>query len=183
MNDIENRLDDIRDLHLLTVKPVLYIANVDEDGIESNPWLDQLQELAERENSQVICVCAAMESEIAELDEDSRMEFLAAAGLQEPGLHRIIRAGYQLLGLQTFFTAGPKEARAWTIRRGSTAPQAAGVIHSDFQKGFIRAEVTAFADYIQYKGEQGAKDAGKWRLEGKDYIVADGDVMLFRFNV
>ena len=183
MKNIENYLDDIRDLHLLTVKPNLYIANVDEEGIEINPWLDRLRTLADQENSQVISVCAAMESEIAELDEDGRMEFLESMGLQEPGLNRIIRAGYQLLGLQTFFTAGPKEVRAWTIRRGSTAPQAAGVIHTDFQKGFIRAEVTAFADYIQYKGEQGARDAGKWRLEGKEYIVEDGDVILFRFNV
>ena len=183
MKNIENYLDDIRDLHLLTVKPNLYIANVDEEGIENNPWLDRLRTLADQENSQVISVCAAMESEIAELDEDGRMEFLESMGLQEPGLNRIIRAGYQLLGLQTFFTAGPKEVRAWTIRRGSTAPQAAGVIHTDFQKGFIRAEVTAFADYIQYKGEQGARDAGKWRLEGKEYIVEDGDVILFRFNV
>jgi ribosome-binding ATPase YchF (GTP1/OBG family) len=148
-----------------------------------NPWLEPLRELAEKEGAEVIPVCAAIEAEIAQLDEDEKREFLDDLGLAEPGLNRIIRAGYQLLGLQTFFTAGPKEVRAWTVRRGVTAPQAAGVIHTDFERGFIRAEVVAFEDFVQYNGEQGAREAGKWRLEGKDYVVRDGDVMLFRFNV
>lgn len=178
-----NDQESLGNLHLLTSKPTLYIANVEEDGIDSNPWLEKLRQLAGDENSEVIPVCAAIESEIAELDEDSKLEFLESIGLHEAGLNRIIRAGFRLLGLQTFFTAGPKEVRAWTIRVGDTAPKAAGVIHTDFERGFIRAEITAFADYIQYKGEQGAKDAGKWRLEGKDYVVQDGDVILFRFNV
>jgi ribosome-binding ATPase len=171
------------DLHLLTQKPVLYIANVEENGTENNPWLEKLRELAARENSEVIPVCAAIESEIAELDDTSKLEFLESLGLHEPGLNRIIRVGYQLLGLRTFFTAGPKEVRAWTIKKGDTAVKAAAVIHTDFERGFIRAEVTAFDDYIKCNGEQGAKDAGKWRLEGKDYVVQDGDVILFRFNV
>lgn len=175
--------EGLKNLHLLTAKPTLYIANVEEDGLESNTWLEKLQQYAANENSEVIPVCAAIESEIAELDEDSRQEFLESLGLREPGLNRIIRAGFRLLGLQTFFTAGPKEVRAWTIRTGTTAPGAAGVIHTDFERGFIRAEVTAFTDYVRFKGEQGAKDAGKWRLEGKDYVVQDGDVILFRFNV
>jgi GTP-binding protein YchF len=173
----------IQDLHLLTEKPTLYIANVEEDGLTDNPWLEKLRACADSEGSEVIPVCAAIESEIAELDENSKQEFLESLGLQEPGLNRIIRAGFRLLGLQTFFTAGPKEVRAWTIRVGATAPEAAGVIHSDFERGFIRAEVTAFEAYIKYKGEQGAREAGKWRSEGKDYIVQDGDVILFRFNV
>jgi GTP-binding protein YchF len=173
----------IQDLHLLTEKPTLYIANVEEDGLTDNPWLEKLRAYADSEGSEVIPVCAAIESEIAELDENSKQEFLESLGLHEPGLNRFIRAGFRLLGLQTFFTAGPKEVRAWTIRVGATAPEAAGVIHSDFERGFIRAEVTAFEDYIKYKGEQGAREAGKWRSEGKDYIVQDGDVILFRFNV
>jgi GTP-binding protein YchF len=173
----------IRDIHLLTAKPSLFIANVKEDEMESNAWLEKLQSLAEQEGSEVIPVCAAIESEIAELGEEDKKEFLTEMGLEEPGLNRIIRAGYALLGLQTYFTAGPKEARAWTIKAGDTAPKAAAVIHTDFEKGFIRAEVISYNDFISYKGEQGAKDAGKWRLEGKDYIVQDGDVMLFRFNV
>lgn len=173
----------VRNLFLLTQKPTLYIANVEEAGMENNPWLDKLREYAAKENSEVIPVCAAIESEIAELDEASKGEFLESLGLKEPGLNRIIRAGYTLLGLRTYFTAGPKEVRAWTIHNGDTAPQAAGVIHTDFERGFIRAEVTAFEDYIHCKGEQGAKDGGKWRLEGKDYLVQDGDVILFRFNV
>ncbi len=173
----------LHDLHLLTAKPTLHIANVDEAGMESNPWLPKLRALAAGENSEVIPVCAAIESEIAELDEADRAAFLADLGLSEPGLNRIIRAGYRLLGLQTFFTAGPKEVRAWTVHAGDTAPRAAGVIHTDFEHGFIRAEVVAFEDYVRCNGEQGAKEAGKWRLEGKDYKVADGDVMLFRFNV
>ncbi len=174
---------EIGNLQLLTSKPILYIANVEEDGIESNEWLAKLTELAKEEGTQVIPVCAAIESEIAELDESDKADFLSEIGLEEPGLNRIIRAGYELLGLQTYFTAGPKEARAWTIPQGCSAPKAAGVIHTDFEKGFIRAEVTAYEDYIENNGEQGAKEAGKWRLEGKDYIVQDGDVMLFRFNV
>ncbi len=173
----------IRELHLLTDKPTLYIANVDEEGMETNPWLDEIRELADKEGAKVIPVCAAIESEIAQLDDDEKAEFLEAMGLKEPGLNRIIRAGYELLGLQNYFTAGPKEVRAWTIPAGATAPKAAGVIHTDFERGFIRAEVTAFADYICLGGEQGARDAGKCRSEGKEYIVKDGDVILFRFNV
>ena len=179
----ESERSGIADLHLLTQKPVLYIANVEEEGIINNPWLDKLVSSAAVENSEVIPICAAIESEIAELDDAGKLEFLESLGLHEPGLNRIIRAGYHLLGLQTFFTAGPKEVRAWTIRKGDTAPQAAGVIHTDFERGFIRAEVTAFADFIRCNGEQGARDAGKWRLEGKDYVVQDGDIILFRFNV
>jgi ribosome-binding ATPase len=183
MNLNEDELEIVGAYQLLTMKPTLYIANVEEDGMENNPWLEKLKELAAKENSQVIPVCAAIEAEIAELDDESKVEFMQSLGLDEPGLNRIIRAGFELLGLQTYFTAGPKEVRAWTIRKGDTAPRAAGVIHSDFERGFIRAEVVAFDDYIQFKGEQGAKDAGKWRSEGKEYIVKDGDVILFRFNV
>ncbi len=179
----EDDLALIYNLHLLTQKPTLYIANVEEDGLDSNPWLEKIQGLIENENAQLIPVCASIEAEVSQLDEDEKQEFLDALGMEEPGLNRIIRAGYELLGLQNYFTAGEKEVRAWTIPVGSTAPKAAGVIHTDFERGFIRAEVTAFADYIQYKGEQGAKDAGKWRSEGKEYIVKDGDVILFRFNV
>lgn len=173
----------ILDLQLLTLKPMLYIANVEEAGIESNKWVVKLNELAAQEGSSVIPVCAAIESEIAELDESEKKEFLTELGLAEPGLNRIIRSGYKLLGLQTYFTAGPKELRAWTIKIGDTAPQAAGKIHTDFEHGFIRAEVIAYDDYVAYKGEAGAKEVGKWRLEGKEYVVQDGDVMLFRFNV
>ena len=173
----------IRDLFLLTIKPTMYIANVADDGFENNPLLDAVSEYARAENAPVVPVCAAIESEMVELDEDEKAEFLAEMGLDEPGLNRVIRAGYQLLGLQTYFTAGPKEVRAWTVPVGATAPQAAGVIHTDFEKGFIRAEVTSYEDFIQYQGEHGAKEAGKLRLEGKDYIVKDGDVMHFRFNV
>jgi hypothetical protein len=173
----------LHDLHLLTAKPTLYVANVEEGGLETNPWLPELGALARQEGSEVIPVCAAIEAEIAELDEADREAFLKELGLPEPGLNRIIRAGYRLLGLQTFFTAGPKEVRAWTVHAGVVAPQAAGVIHTDFERGFIRAEVVAYDDYVRCNGEQGAKEAGKWRLEGKDYRVADGDVMLFRFNV
>lgn len=173
----------LRDYQLLTAKPMLYIANLDEQSLRNNPWLEKLQDLAESESASVTPVCAAIESEIAELPPAERDEFLQDLGLDEPGLNRIIRAGYELLGLQTFFTAGPKEVRAWTVQRGANAAQAAGVIHTDFERGFIRAEVIAYEDYIACGGEQGAKDAGKWRLEGRDYIVQDGDVMLFRFNV
>jgi GTP-binding protein YchF len=173
----------LKEYQLLTDKPTIYIANVEEAGMQDNRWLLELEKLAAAEGSQVIPVCAAIESEIAELDEADKQDFLADLGLQEPGLNRIIRAGYKLLGLQTYFTAGPKEIRAWTIHKGDTAPKAAGAIHTDFEHGFIRAEVIAFDDFISCNGEQGAKDAGKWRLEGKDYIVSDGDIMLFRFNV
>ncbi len=173
----------LKDLHLLTDKPTLYIANVDEEGMDTNPWLQEINGLAEQEGARVIPVCASIESEIAQLDDDEKTEFLEAMGLEEPGLNRIIRAGYELLGLQNYFTAGPKEVRAWTIPVGATAPRAAGVIHTDFERGFIRAEVTAFEDYIACAGEQGARDKGKCRSEGKDYVVNDGDVILFRFNV
>jgi GTP-binding protein YchF len=178
-----DELDIISDLHLLTIKPMLYIANVEDTGIESNKWIQQLHQHAEKEGSDVIPVCAAIESEIAELEDGDKQEFLAEMGLQEPGLNRIIRAGYELLGLQTFFTAGPKEVRAWTIKKGDSAPRAAGKIHTDFEHGFIRAEVIGYQDFIDNNGEAGAKDAGKWRLEGKEYIVKDRDLMLFRFNV
>ncbi|AWN75215.1 redox-regulated ATPase YchF [Legionella anisa] len=173
----------VRRLFLLTAKPVLYIANVDDNGYENNPLLDQVRHLAIQEKASIVALCAATEAELVELDEADRQEFMEDLGLSEPGLHRVIRAGYELLGLQTYFTAGVKEVRAWTIPKGATAPQAAGVIHTDFEKGFIRAEVIAYDAFITYKGEQGAKEAGKLRLEGKDYVVCDGDVMHFRFNV
>lgn len=173
----------VRDLNLLTIKPLLYIANVNEDGFESNPMLDKVREHAASENAEVVPVCAAIEAEIALLDDADKEEFLKDLGLEEPGLNRVIRAGYELLGLGTYFTAGVKEVRAWTVKKGATAPQAAGVIHTDFEKGFIRAEVVSYDDFIACNGEQGAKDAGKWRLEGKEYIVKEGDVMHFRFNV
>jgi GTP-binding protein YchF len=172
-----------RTLHLLTIKPTMYIANVNEEGFENNPHLDTVRAIAAEDGAIVVPICNKLESEIAELDQDEKDEFLADLGMEEPGLDRVIRAGYQLLGLQTYFTAGVKEVRAWTIPVGATAPQSAGVIHTDFEKGFIRAEVIAYNDFIQYKGEQGSKDAGKWRLEGKDYVVKDGDVVHFRFNV
>ena len=173
----------IRDLFLLTLKPTMYIANVQEDGFHDNPLLDRVRAIAAEEGAMVVPVCAALEAEIAQLAEADKAEFLAEMGLEEPGLNRVVRAGYELLNLYTYFTAGVKEVRAWTIHQGDTAPQAAGVIHTDFEKGFIRAEVIAYADFIQYKGEQGAKDAGKWRLEGKEYVMHDGDVVHFRFNV
>jgi GTP-binding protein YchF len=173
----------LRDLHLLTDKPVMYVANVDEGGFTNNPRLDRVREIAAAEGAIVVPICAAIEAEIAQLDEADRAEFLAELKLDEPGLNRVIRGGYSLLGLQTYFTAGPKEVRAWTVHAGATAPQAAGVIHTDFERGFIRAEVIAYDDYIRYKGEAGAKEAGKLRLEGKEYLVKEGDVMHFRFNV
>jgi len=173
----------IRYLSFLTLKPTMYIANVNEDGFENNPYLDQVRAIAEKEGSVVVAVCAAVESDIAELEDEDRAEFMAELGLEEPGLNRVIRAGYELLRLQTYFTAGVKEVRAWTIPVGATAPQAAGKIHTDFEKGFIRAQTIAFEDFVAYKGEQGAKEAGKMRSEGKDYIVKDGDVMNFLFNV
>jgi len=173
----------VRELQLLTAKPVMYVANVDESGFSDNPKLDALRKLAEAEGAEVVPVCAAIEAEISELEAGDRSAFLADLGLAEPGLNRIIRAGYRLLGLLTFLTAGPKEVRAWTVREGATAPQAAGVIHTDFERGFIRAETIAYDDYIAGKGEAGAREAGKLRLEGKEYIVREGDVMYFRFNV
>jgi GTP-binding protein YchF len=174
---------DLRELHLLTAKPVMYVANVAENGFHDNPLLVTLEKHAAAEGAVVVPVCAAIEAEIAQLEEAERAEFLAELGLEEPGLNRVIRAAYGLLGLQTFFTAGPKEVRAWTVRTGATAPQSAGVIHTDFERGFIRAEVIAFPDYIAGKGEAGAREAGRLRLEGKDYVVQEGDVMHFRFNV
>jgi hypothetical protein len=173
----------LRDMHLLTDKPVMYVANVDENGFTDNPKLDRVRELAKAEGSVVVPVCAAIEAEISQLDEADRGDFLKELKLEEPGLNRVIRGAYALLGLQTYFTAGPKEVRAWTVRAKSTAPQAAGVIHTDFEHGFIRAEVIAYDDFIANKGEAGAKEAGKLRLEGKEYIVREGDVMHFRFNV
>jgi len=170
-------------MQLLTTKPILFVANVLEDGFENNPYLDKVREYAKTHRAEVVSVCAAIEAELSELDDSEKMEFLQELGLKEPGLNRVIRSSYELLGLQTYFTAGVKEVRAWTVKVGATAPEAAGAIHTDFEKGFIRAEVTSYADFVQYKGEQGAKEAGKLRLEGKDYIVKDGDVMHFRFNV
>ncbi|MGF1546172.1 MAG: redox-regulated ATPase YchF [Thiotrichales bacterium] len=173
----------LRELHLLTLKPLLFIANVAEDGFENNPLLDAVNLAAVAERADVVPVCASMEAEIAELEDAEKLEFLEEMGLHEAGLNRVIRAGYHLLDLQTYFTAGVKEVRAWTMRKGSTAPQAAGRIHTDFEKGFIRAEVIAYQDFVTYRGEQGAKEAGKWRLEGKDYVMHEGDVVHFRFNV
>jgi GTP-binding protein YchF len=173
----------LKEINLLTLKPTMYIANVAENGFENNPHLDTVKKIAAEEKSIVVPICNKLEADIAELDGDDKKEFLDEMGMEEPGLNRVIRAGYQLLGLQTYFTAGVKEVRAWTIPIGATAPQAAGVIHTDFEKGFIRAETIAYADFIQYKGEQGAKNAGKSRKEGKEYIVQDGDVMHFLFNV
>lgn len=173
----------LKTLQLLTLKPTLYIANVAENGFDHNPLLEIVKQIAEKEQAEVVSVCAAIEAEIAELDDEEKQLFLNELNLTEPGLNRVIHAGYKLLGLETYFTAGEKEVRAWTILKKSTAPIAAGVIHTDFEKGFIRAEVIAYDDFIKYNGEQGAKEAGKWRLEGKEYIVHDGDVMHFRFNV
>ena len=173
----------MKDLHLITAKPTLYIANIAEDGFADNPHLDAVTHYAASEGAEVVAVCAAVEADIAELDAAEAAEFLTELGLKAPGLDRVIRAGYQLLGLQTYFTAGVQEVRAWTIRTGDTAPKAAGAIHTDFEKGFIRAEVVSFQDFINNKGEQGAKEAGRWRLEGKDYIMQEGDVVHFRFNV
>ena len=173
----------LKPLCLITVKPTMYIANVAEDGFDNNPYLDAVNQLAKEENAIVVPICNKIESEIAELDDADKAEFLETLGMEEPGLNRVIRAGYELLNLHTYFTAGVKEVRAWTIPVGATGPKAAAVIHTDFEKGFIRAEVMSYEDFVQYKGEQGAKDAGKWRLEGKEYVVKDGDVMHFRFNV
>jgi len=170
-------------LHLLTTKPTMYIANVDEDGFEDNPFLDIVREIAAAEDAIVVPICNKLEAEIAELDEEEKAEFLEDLGMEEAGLNRVIRAGYELLDLHTYFTAGVQEVRAWTVAKGATAPEAAGVIHSDFQRGFIKAEIMSYDDFIEFKGEQGAKDAGKLRLEGKTYIVKDGDVIHFKFNV
>jgi len=179
----KEELELIQPLQLLTAKPALYIANVDEKGFENNPLLDRVREYAAKEGAPVVAICAKLESEIADMEGEDKKMFLAEMGLTEPGLDRLIRATFSLLGLQTYFTAGPKEVRAWTVRKGASAPQAAGVIHTDFEKGFIRAEVIAYADYLACNGEQGAKEAGRMRLEGRDYVVRDGDVMHFRFNV
>lgn len=179
----EATLIALKPLNLLTIKPMLYIANVAEDGFEDNPLLDEVRAIAESESASLVAICNKLEAEIAELDDEDKLEFLADLGMEEPGLNRVIRAGYEMLTLHTYFTAGEKEVRAWTVPIGSTAPQAAGKIHTDFEKGFIRAEVIGFDDYVDNKGENGAKDAGKWRLEGKDYVVVDGDVVHFRFNV
>ena len=172
-----------QELELLTEKPVLYVANVEETGVTANKWLPELAQRADADGARLLAVSAAIETEIAELEEDSRKEFLHDLDLPEPGLHRLIRAGYELLGLHTFFTMTPREVRAWTIRKGTAAPRAAGMIHTDFERGFIRAEVITYDDFVAHRGEQGAKNAGKWRLEGREYIVRDGDVILFRFNV
>jgi hypothetical protein len=181
LDDDEKAL--VRDLFLLTLKPLMYIANVKEDGFANNPHLDKVRERAVSEGAEIVPVCAAIEEELSQLDDADRDAFLKDMGLDEPGLNRVIRAAYKLLGLQTYFTAGEKEVRAWTVKRGATAPQAAGVIHTDFERGFIRAETVAFDDFIKYKGENGAKDAGRLRLEGKEYLVKEGDVLHFRFNV
>jgi len=178
-----DQLSLLKPLCLLTIKPAMYVANVAEGGFSDNPLLAQLKDFAAREGAPVVPICAALEAEIAELSDEDKKDFLADIGQEEPGLNRLIRTGYDLLGLQTYFTAGVKEVRAWTIHRGDTAPQAAGVIHNDFERGFIRAEVISFDDFVKFKGEQGAKDAGKMRVEGKEYVVQDGDVMHFRFNV
>ena len=179
----EEEQRQVKSFGFLTLKPTMYIANVNEDGFENNPYLDIVNEIAAEEGALVVPVCNQLEAEIAELDDEERSMFLSEMGMDEPGLDRVIRAGYSLLGLQTYFTAGVKEVRAWTVKEGATAPEAAGVIHTDFQKGFIRAEVVAYEDFVSLGGEQAAKDAGKWRLEGKEYIVKDGDVVHFRFNV
>jgi len=175
--------ENLRELHLLTAKPVLYVANVDEDGSQHGAHVEAVRKVAAAEGAEFVVICNKLEAEIAELADGEKLEFLAELGMAAPGLDRVIRAAYQLLGLQTFFTAGPKEARAWTVRQQASAATAAGVIHTDFEQGFIRAEVIAYEDYVAHGGEAGAKDAGKWRLEGRDYQVQDGDVMHFRFNV
>lgn len=173
----------LKPLCLMTMKPTMYIANVDEAGFVNNPHLSRVEELAKKEGAPVVAICAAIEGEIADLDDADKKAFLDDMGLEEPGLNRVIRAAYRLLGLQTYFTAGVKEVRAWTIHIGDTAPQAAGVIHTDFERGFIRAQTISYADFVAFKGEQGAKEAGKMRAEGKEYVVQDGDVLNFLFNV
>ena len=181
LDDNERKI--LRELHLITAKPVMYIANVDENGFDDNPHLEAVKQYAAAEGAEAVAICAAIEAEIAQLDDADKAEFLADLGFDEPGLNRVIRSGYKLLGLETFFTAGPKEVRAWTTKVGATAPKAAGEIHTDFEKGFIRAEVISYDEFVAHNGEQGAKEAGRLRLEGKDYIVQEGDVMHFRFNV
>ena len=181
LTDLQQEI--LKSVHLITQKPVMYVANVDEGGFTDNPHLDAVRAYAEKEGAEVVAICAAIEAEIALLDEADKADFLSDLGFDEPGLNRVIRHGYQLLGLQTYFTAGPKEVRAWTTKVGATAPQAAGEIHTDFEKGFIRAEVVGYDDYVAGNGEHGAKEAGRLRLEGKEYIVQEGDVMHFRFNV
>jgi len=172
----------LKQFFLITAKPAMFVANVAEDGFDNNPFLDRLRDFAAKQNAPVVAICAKIEAELSEMDDADRLEFLKELGQDEPGLNRLIRAAYQLLGLQTYFTAGVKEVRAWTIHMGDTGPQAAGVIHTDFEKGYIRAQTIAFDDFIAFKGEQGAKDAGKMRAEGKDYVVKDGDVMNFLFS-
>lgn len=179
----EEELFSIKSFGLITAKPAMYVANVAEDGFENNPFVQRLEAYAAKQNAPVVSVCAAIEAEIADLDDADKMEFLESIGMKEPGLNRVIRAGFKLLGLHTYFTAGVKEVRAWTIKLGDTAPKAAGVIHTDFERGFIRAQTIAFEDYIACKGENGAKEAGKMRAEGKEYVVKDGDVLNFLFNV
>ncbi|OON59816.1 redox-regulated ATPase YchF [Massilia sp. KIM] len=179
----KEEMELIKPLCLITAKPAMYVANVSDTGFTNNPLLDQLTEFANKQNAPIVAICAAIESEIAEMDDADKADFLADMGMDEPGLDRLIRAGFKLLGLQTYFTAGVKEVRAWTVPIGATAPQAAGVIHTDFERGFIRAQTISFEDYITYKGEQGAKEAGKMRAEGKEYVVKDGDVLNFLFNV
>ncbi len=173
----------MRELHLITIKPLLFIANVNDDGFENNPMLDAVRDQADAEGAELVVVCASLEEELSQLDDEDQAEFLEDLGLEEPGLNRVIRAGYNMLNLQTFFTAGEKEVRAWTVGVGGTAPNAAGRIHTDFERGFIRAEVVAYDDYVEHNGESGAKEAGKWRLEGKEYLMVEGDVVHFRFNV
>ena len=183
MEKSEQQDEILKSVHLITAKPVMYVANVSEGGFENNPHLDAVREYASKEGAEMVAICASIEAEIALLDEEDKVEFLSDLGFDEPGLNRVVRHGYSMLGLQTYFTAGEKEVRAWTTKIGATAPQAAGEIHTDFEKGFIRAEVIAYDDYVVGNGEQGAKEAGRLRLEGKDYIVQEGDVMHFRFNV
>jgi ribosome-binding ATPase len=180
-NDEERAL--LKPLFLITAKPAMFVANVDESGFENNPYLDRLKEYADSQNAPVVAICAKIESEMADMSDEDKQMFLSEIGQDEPGLNRLIRAAFRLLGLQTYFTAGEKEVRAWTVRIGATAPQAAGVIHTDFERGFIRAQTIGFDDFVKFKGEQGAKDAGKMRSEGKEYVVKDGDVMNFLFNV
>jgi GTP-binding protein YchF len=179
----QEELAVLQPLFLLTMKPTMYVANVHEHGFTNNPLLDQVQAYARKEGAPVVAICASLEAQIADMPDEDKRVFLADAGLEEPGLNRLIRTAYDLLGLQTYFTAGDKEVRAWTIHKGDTAPKAAAVIHTDFERGFIRAEVISYSDYVAHNGEQGAKEAGRMRLEGKEYIVADGDVVYFRFNV
>lgn len=179
----DDEKEQLRSLFLLTMKPVMYVANVDDHGFENNPLLEAVKEYAGKEKAPVVAVCAKTEADIADLSDEDKAMFLEDMGMSEPGLNRVIRAGYELLGLQTYFTSGPKETRAWTIHKGDTAPKAAGVIHTDFERGFIRAQTISYADYIAHNGEKGAQEAGKMRVEGKDYVVADGDLMNFLFNV